>query len=129
MIDNLATDQPQELESFSSKTAVILVRKFGSWASVIIHTLIIGGWFVFEWEIEKLLIIVSIEAIYIGIFILMAENIESAQKEIQQEIKRKKDMSVVKMDAAIDRKSLREIEKLHKKIDSLQRLIRKQNGK
>lgn len=109
-----------------SKTAVKLVRIIGSWSSVLFHTLIFSSWFIFNFDLETLLVIVSIEAIYIGIFILMAENIETAQRDHLQELKRRRDMALVKKDADVDEKSLQEIERLHLKIDLLQKkLIRK----
>lgn len=106
-----------------SKTAVKLVRIIGSWSSVLFHTLIFASWFIFNFDLETLLVIVSIEAIYIGIFILMAENIETAQRDHLQELKRRKDMALVKKDADVDEKSLQEIERLHLKIDLLQKKI------
>ncbi len=123
MIDQLATDQHQNSKSFLSQAAVVLVRIFGSWTSVAVHTLIFTGWFVLNWGLEILLIIVSIEAIYIGIFILMAENIETAQRDSQQKIEHQRDMAMVRQDVIVDRQSLKELRELHQKIDQLQKLI------
>jgi uncharacterized membrane protein len=125
MTDKLESNQQLQSETFLSKSAVIFVRIFGSWASVIAHTLIFAGWFIFDINIEKLLMIVSIEAIYIGIFILMAENIETAQRERLREVERKKDMAVVKQDVVVDKKSLKEVQEVHQKVDQIQKLIKK----
>ncbi|MBT3249373.1 MAG: DUF1003 domain-containing protein [Candidatus Pacebacteria bacterium] len=124
MTDKQNSHQPQKTETFLSKSAVIFVRIFGSWASVAVHTLIFGGWFIFKLDLEQLLVIVSIEAIYIGIFILMAENIETAQRERLREIERRKDMAVVKQDVVVDKKSLKEVKEVHQKIDQIQELIK-----
>ncbi len=124
MIDKSATDQQKNSKSFFLQTAVILVRLFGSWISVLVHTLIFAGWFIFNWNLDHLLVIVSIEAIYFCIFILMAENIETAKRERQREYERQKDMSVVKQDVAVDRKALRELQEIHQKINSIQRFIK-----
>lgn len=125
MTDKLEPSQQWQSETFLSKSAVIFVRIFGSWASVIIHTFIFAGWLFFNFNIEKLLLIVSIEAIYIGIFILMAENIETAQRDRLREIEHKKDMAVVKQDVVVDKKSLKEVQEVHQKIDQIQKLIKK----
>ena len=124
MTNQLDPNQQQKYKILFSKSAIIFVRIFGSWASVAAHTLIFAGWFIFRLDIEKLLIIVSIEAIYIGIFILMAENIETAQREHLQEIKRQKDMAVIKQDVAVDKKSLKELEEVHRKVDQIKKIIK-----
>jgi|GEM_PF-874814 uncharacterized membrane protein len=124
MIDKLDTNQHQNSKSLLARATVVFVRLFGSWTSIIAHTLIFVGWFVFNWNIERLLVIVSIEAIYIGIFILMAENIETAQRDRQRKLEHQKDMAVVKQDVAVDKKSLKELQDLHLKIDKIEQLIK-----
>ena len=124
MTDQLDSDQHQNTETFLSKSAVIFVRIFGSWGSVAVHTLIFASWFIFNWDLERLLVIVSIEAIYIGIFILMAENIETIQREQQRERKRLKDIAMVKEDVAVDKQSLKEIQEVNQKIDQVQKIIK-----
>ena len=123
MTDQSDSDPQKNPGIFLSKSAVIFVRIFGSWGSVAVHTLIFAGWFIFKWNLEQLLVIVSIEAIYIGIFILMAENIESVQREHQREKEHQKDMAMVKQDVAVDRKSLKEVQAVHQKIDQIQKVI------
>ena len=127
MTDKSATDQQKNSQSFLSRATVIFVRMFGSWASVIIHTLIFAGWFVFDWGLEQLLVIVSIEAIYIGIFILMAENVETAQRDCRREIEHQEDTAMVKQDVAVDKQSLKKLHELHYKIDQIEKLIKKNN--
>lgn len=129
MSEQSESNQSLGPNTLKTRAAVILVKYFGSWASVIIHTIIFASWFVLKLNLQLLLVIVSIEAIYNGLFILMAENSEAAQKEHKQKMEHKKDMSVVKKDAAIDRKSLEEIAKLHQRIESLEKLIKKQHRK
>lgn len=129
MIDNQDPhQQKKKSDTLLSKSAVVFVRIFGSWASVAIHTLIFAGWFIFDWGLDQLLVVVSIEAIYIGIFILMAENIETAQREQQRIKERRKDMAVVKQDVVVDKKSLEEVQNLHRKIDQIRKLINNNNG-
>lgn len=119
---NLPESSPNS-PHFKDAAAVKLVKFFGSWLSVILHTLIFSFCFIFEWHLDILLIIISIEAIYIGIFILMAENIEAKQKEYLQEMKRRQDMAVVEKDADIDEKTFQETRALKQKIDQLIKVI------
>lgn len=104
---------------------VILVRAFGSWISVLIHSIIFAGWFFLGFDLEVLLVAVSLEAIYIGIFILMAENEEGLEKERIRKAERQKDMRIIKDDVEVDKESLKNIRRLEKKVDSLLELIAK----
>ncbi|MBU0579006.1 DUF1003 domain-containing protein [Patescibacteria group bacterium] len=123
MSDKVSSDQHKHSDLFFPKAAIILVRIFGSWASIAIHTLIFLGWFFFNLNLEQLLVIVSIEAIYFCIFILMAENIETAQRDNQQEANRQKDMRVIRQDARVDEKSLKELGLIKKQLDTLYNAI------
>ena len=74
---------------------------FGSWWSIAIHTIVfISIIFVFK-DMLLFTTIVSIEAIYIGIFILMAESREEAEKERREMERRSKDRELVKEDVIL----------------------------
>ncbi len=105
--------------SFLTKATIFLVKRFGSWYSVLFHTIIFVGWFLLKLELEVLLVLVSLEAIYIGIFILMAENVEAEQKERRLQRQRAKDNQIIKEDAKIDEQSLSHIKTLRKEIKDI----------
>lgn len=123
MSDRENPNQHLRSDSFLSKATVIFVRLFGSWGSIILHTIFFGGWFYLKFDLEPLLILVSLEAIYIGIFILMAENVETQQRDHLRESQRQRDMAIVKQDARVDEKSLKELKQIKKQISSLQNII------
>jgi len=94
---------------------------FGSWWSILGHTIL----FVFLLSSGDLLFfttLVSIEAIYIGIFILMAANREETMKREEAEHKRKADRQLVRQDVVLTEKVEAEVEKIKK---DLNRLLKK----
>jgi uncharacterized membrane protein len=116
-------NKKQLQESLLSQITVKFVHAFGSWSSVFIHTIFFVGWYYLGLDLEQLLSIVSLEAIFIGIFLLMAENIESKQNEFARQQERKRDMSVVKRDAAIDEEALKQLKQIRKQLNTLQNII------
>ncbi len=104
---------------------VNLVNLIGSWFSVFLHTLFFAAWFYFGLKLELLLVIVSLEAIYLGIFILMAENVETMQKEEIRAKQRENDLAVVKKDVEVDEISLKKLKALEKQINTLHNLMEK----
>lgn len=123
MFDKTSSNQRKFSNSFVSKATIIFVRIFGSWVSVLLHTIFFGSWIYFGFNLELLLIIVSLEAIYIGIFILMAENSETQQRDRIRETQRQRDMSIVEQDARVDEKSFKELKLIRKQLDVLYNAI------
>lgn len=123
MAQSLSDTDQRKSSNFLATATVILVRLFGSWGSILIHTLFFISWWYFQLDLQTLLVIVSLEAIFIGIFILMAENVETQQKERLQELKRQQDMSMVKQDVMMDEKALEELAQIKKQIRTLQTLL------
>ena len=113
-----------ETKTFPQKLTKIIVWFFGSWAGVIIHTFIFLAWFIFKWDLELLLVAVSLEAIYIGMFILMAENAESLVKERQEKSRREYQMKIIRSDAKIDEEAHRLIKKVYLDIDEIKQALK-----
>lgn len=75
-----------------------LANVFGSGPFIIFHVIWFGGWVItnsiwqFDKEFSTLTIIVSLEAIFLSLFIMRAENIQSArlEKKVQQDLKQTK---------------------------------------
>jgi uncharacterized membrane protein len=120
---------PESNRSILTKATVLFVRVFGSWASIIIHTAAFIGWLYLGFGLEELLVFVSLEAIYIGIFILMAENIETKERERVQEMKRQNDLKVIKRDAHVDETTLKEIKSLRKQFQTLHAMVEEMHKK
>ncbi len=105
--------------SFGKKITQLTVWFFGSWIGVILHTVFFITWFVLNLELEVLLVLVSLEAIYIGMFILMAENAEAQQKERLEKRRRTQLMKIVNQDESVDRQTHTLVKKMHKDLQTL----------
>lgn len=97
-------------QSLYTKLTMIL---FGSWWSVALHTLFFS-YFVFFPNNLLLTTIVSLEAIYIGILILMAENRQEELREQKEQREHRKDRKYLKDDVLITEDVMKEIKLLRK---------------
>ena len=77
----------------------------GSWLGVVLHTIIFCFWLILGLDLEILLVAVSLEAIYIGIFLLMAANEEERKKKSQDKILRERDRQFMLTDIKLDEKA------------------------
>lgn len=99
-----------------NKVAEKLAGIFGSGPFIILHVIWFAGWVVlnaflqFDPEFSLLTIIVSLEAIFLSLFILRAENIQSARLER----KVKEDLRKTKADKKSTEKILAEVKKRRK---------------
>lgn len=114
-------------ETLLSKFTRFISWLVGSWIGVLLHMLWFGIWLYYNFSIDLLTLSVSLEAIFIGIFLLMASNEAEAARDAKERRERMKDRHVLKEDVSLDEielnyiKELRkEIRALHEKIDALQ---------
>lgn len=101
----------------------------GSWLGVLFHTFWFTVWLILDFDLNLLTFSVSLEAIFIGIFLLMSSNkaeVERDRKEaIQQVQDRKRIEHDIKLDEKADRQ-LTEIKRLHKQLHREVKAIKKQ---
>ena len=83
----------------------LIVWFLGSWWGVVLHTIIFCFWFILGLDSEILLVTVSLEAIYLCIFLLMAANEEERKKEFQDKILRERDRQFMLTDIKLDEKA------------------------
>ncbi len=91
----------------------------GSWHGVLFHTIWFTLWLVMKLDIQLLTLIVSLEAIYIGIFLLMAANKEEQIRRITVAKDKKQDRKQMNFDIKLDQKAdrqLTEIKRLQKEL-------------
>ncbi len=103
----------------------------GSWWAVVIHTVWFALWLILRLDINILTLIVSLEAIFIGIFILMASDRAERERELLRARRRKTDEERLKYDIKLDEKADRQLteikrlqKEIHEKIDGLQKNIK-----
>ena len=85
-----------------------LNRWVGSWSFLIIHVIWFYIWLQYQWDINSLTMIVSLEAIILMIFLLMAQNRQSIKDDLRDEA----DLESIEL----EKKILIEIEVLKKLI-------------
>jgi len=96
---------------------------FGSWWAVFFHALWFAIWLVFNFSLEALTLWVSLESIFIGIFLLMAANraeIERDRREAAEQLRQRK---MVGIDISMDRKQVNEIAEIKDGIKRLEKQI------
>ena len=81
----------------------------GSWWSVIFHTTWFAVWLVFNFDLNILTLWVSLEAIFLGIFLLMASNKGEEDRDRQESALRAKDRKRVEHDINLDEKADRQL--------------------
>ena len=103
-------------------TAVI-ARFFGSWWGVVFHTAWFAVWLVFNFNLETLTLWVSLEAIFIGIFLLMASTraeVERDKKEAAEQLRQRK---MIGVDISMDRKQTSEMGEVKESLKRLEKQI------
>lgn len=88
-----------------NKAAERLAKWFGSVPFIIFHVVWFTVWFVFKLPMELLTLIVSLEAIFLSLFILRAENVASERQEKYI----KKAVKDTKKDLELSRATLKEV--------------------
>jgi len=114
------------MKDFGDKFTDVIYWFVGSWWAVVIHTIWFALWLIFRLNIHVLTLIVSLEAIYLCIFILMAQNRAERQREVREARQRKIDEKRVKYDIKLDEKADRQLteikslqKEIHQKLDGL----------
>jgi len=117
-----ALDVPpiQPKQSFLDKATKAIAWFIGSWWGVFAHTAWFAVWLILDFNIERLTLIVSLEAIFIGIFLLMYSNKAEMKRDLVQAQKQAKTLSETIADVSLDRKQLVTLEEINKKLDTLQ---------
>jgi len=72
-------------ETPGDQIARSISRFAGSWPFVILHLVWFGSWIVFNFDVDLLTMIVSLEAIFLATFILMVQNRQAKRDEERDE--------------------------------------------
>jgi len=105
---------PRKTKSFVGKSTDFISGFLGSWWAVIFHTLWFGIWLVFNFDINLLTFSVSLEAIFIGIFLLMASNKTEIARDKKSARLRKRDRQRLELDIKLDQRADRQLTELRK---------------
>ncbi len=117
----------QKLDKVGEKFADIVSWFIGSWWAVIIHALWFTLWLIFNFSINLLTFSVSLEAIFIGIFLLMAANKTEMKRDLRETNQRKRDRERLEHDIKLDEKADRQLteikgleKEIYKRLDSIE---------
>lgn len=132
MTNLLQQGKVELMKKFGDKFTDVIYWFTGSWWAVIIHTIWFALWLIFRLNIHVLTLIVSLEAIYLCIFILMAQNRSERERELREVKQRKVNEESLKYDIKLDEKADRQLteikrlqKELHGKLDGLKDGLKK----
>lgn len=109
------------LEKFTD----LVVFLVGSWWSVAIHGLWFFLWLYLRLDLLVLTVVVSLEAIFIGIFILMAERKEEEVRRRKEAREAKAQKEGISKDIALDEGQKRSLSEIKKELKEIKGLLRK----
>ncbi len=109
----------KKAKSFMERLTDYMAWFLGSWWAVFFHTFWFSIWLVLDFDIDLLTFSVSLEAIFIGIFLLMSSNKAEAMRDKRAARDRAADRRRLEADIKLDEKAdrqLEEITRLHKEL-------------
>lgn len=95
----------------------------GSWPGIMLHATWFGVWIYLDLPIENLTLAVSLEAIFIGIFLLMAADKTEKAREEKSDREREKDRTKLHDDVNLSEKQLKLMKSLQKEFQHLKSSI------
>lgn len=120
------------LDKIGDKFTDIVSWFIGSWWAVIIHTLWFSLWLILDFSVNLLTFSVSLEAIFIGIFLLMSANKAEMKRDLREMRQTKRDRERLEHDIKLDEKAdrqlteIKRIEKeIHERLDSIEAKLQK----
>ena len=81
----------------------------GSWWAVFFHTFWFAIWLILDFDLNLLTFSVSLEAIFIGIFLLMSSNNAEIKRDLREARQRKNDRKRLEHDIKLDEKADRQM--------------------
>ncbi len=91
----------------------------GSWWAVVFHALWFTVWLIFNFDINILTLGVSLEAIFIGIFLLMAANKAEVKRDMRDLRLRREDKKRMELDIKLDQKEERHLQKIDQELEEI----------
>ena len=114
-------EQPQK--TLTEKMITVVARFMGSWWAVVFHTFWFAVWLVFNFNLEILTLWVSLEAIFIGIFLLMASNKAEIERDLKEAAEQLRQRKMIGVDISIDRKQTSEMGEVKEILKRLEKQI------
>ena len=112
-------------EKFLDKATKVIAWFVGSWWGVFAHTAWFFGWILSGSDINDLTLWVSLEAIFIGIFLLMAGNRAEEERDRRDRAEAAKQMAEVQRDVALDTKQLEDLDQIKADLKEIKQALAK----
>ena len=122
----------KKTKTFFSQATGWISWFLGSWLAVVFHTLWFAVWLVLDFDLNLLTLSVSLEAIFIGIFLLMASNKAEIARDEREARRQQADRERVEHDIKLDEKAdrqLTEIKRVQKELHQDMKAIKRQLAK
>ncbi len=122
----------KKAKKFGDKFTDLISWFLGSWLGVIFHTTWFVTWLLLDFDISILTFSVSLEAIFIGIFLLMSGNKAEVRRDAREASQRANDRKRLEQDIKLDEKAdrqLTEIKRLHKDLHHQIKVLKKDIAK
>ena len=117
---------------FLDKATEKIAWLMGSWWGISLHTLWFSIWVILRFDMNLLTLWVSLEAIFLGIFLLMASNRAEVERDRREVIAQKRQMELVREDVKLDKRAdrrqlemLKELREIKKEVDAVKKLVGK----
>lgn len=101
-------------KSLLGKFTELISWFLGSWWAVVLHTVWFAIWLLLDFDVNLLTFSVSLEAIFIGIFLLMASSKAEEERDIREARQRMGDRKKIEHDIKLDEKADRQLTEMKK---------------
>jgi len=116
-------DAKEQQKNLAERSTAAIAKFIGSWWAIIFHTLWFIVWLIFDFSLEILTLWVSLEAIFIGIFLLMASNRAEAKRDKKEAAEQLRQRKMIGVDISMDRKQTSEMGEIRGSLKKLEKQI------
>ncbi|MBL7159746.1 DUF1003 domain-containing protein [Candidatus Microgenomates bacterium] len=95
------------------KTTDLTAWFLGSWWAVVFHAVWFTVWLIFDFSVEHLTLVVSLEAIFMCIFLLMAANKAEIERDLGEAEDRQWNRKMIEQDIKLDEKGERRLREIN----------------
>ena len=92
---NINKKKTEPVRKVNKAILKIITWLLGSWWGVILHAAWFGGWLIYDFNLNILTMSVSLEAIFIGIFLLMVGNEAEAERDRREYAAQKRNGDII----------------------------------
>ena len=115
----------KKLNNLVEKATDLIAWFLGSWWAVIFHVVWFAIWLAFDFNMEHLTLSVSLEAIFIGIFLLMAANKAEIERDLGEAEDRQWNRKMIEQDIKLDEKGEQRLKEMKAELKEIKEELTK----